>query len=94
MLFMGLMIALVVIVVSVSQYQQFALNSSNSVKLALIDNLLMNQTNDILNQLETHRKITNLTRDVVADNAYYIKNTNNMLRQLLNLTTTPTPTGS
>lgn len=87
MLFMVLMIVLVIIVVSVSQYQQFSLNSSNSVKLAQINQLLKNQTNDILNQLETHRKVTNITREAVQDNAYYLKDTNHILHQLLNLTT-------
>jgi hypothetical protein len=87
MLFMVLMIALVIVVVSVSQYQQFSLNSSNSVKLTQIDSLLKNQTADILSQLETHRKVTNITREAVDSNQHYIVDTNKILHQLLNLTT-------
>ena len=90
MLFMVLMIALVIVVVSVSQYQQFSLNSSNSVKLQQIDSLLKNQTADILQQLETHRKITNFTREAVEDNAHYLKDTNEILHAILNMTSPAT----
>jgi hypothetical protein len=87
MLVMVLMIALVIVVVSVSQYQQFFLTSSNSLKLAQINDLLKNQTTDILSQLETHRKVTNITREAVQSNEYYIKDTNTILHKILNLTT-------
>lgn len=88
-LFMFFMITLVIVVVSVSQYQQFSLTSSNSVKLAQIDVLLKNQTADLLGQLIDHRIATQATLNDTRVNMYYIKDTNQILHQLLNLTTTP-----
>jgi hypothetical protein len=90
-LFMFFMIALVILVVSVSQYQQFSLNSSNSVKLQQIDALLKNQTADLLNQLIDHRIAGQATLNDTRVNMMYIKDTNQILRQILNMTTPPTP---
>lgn len=67
-LMMTLLVVLVVMVVGASQYQQFYLNSNNNEKLNLINQALHNQTNDILKQLENHRKVTNTTRELVEDN--------------------------
>jgi hypothetical protein len=87
MLVMVLMIALVIVVVSVSQYQQFFLTSSNSLRLAQISDLLHNQTLDILGELESHTNATEVNLHDTRVNMKYIKDTNQILRQILNMTT-------
>lgn len=82
-LMMALMITLVVIVVGASQYQQFSLNSSNSVKLQQINNLLHNQTIDLLRELEHHTNATETNLHDTRINMYYIKDTNQILHEIL-----------
>jgi len=83
--FMVLMISLVIIVVSVSQYQQFSLNSNNNVKLGLINELLQNQTEDLLNQLASHRNDTQMNVKLNEIQTNYQKDTNKIAHEILNI---------
>lgn len=68
-LMMTLLIVLVVVVVGASQYQQFALNENNNVKLNLINQALHNQTEDILHRLENHGNTTNMIMKLLLSNS-------------------------
>ncbi len=82
-IFMVVIMSLVVIVVGASQYQQFALNENNAVKLGLINDALHNQTEDILNQLVDHRQATSATLETVRENLFYINDSNRILHHLI-----------